>query len=53
MTGFHEVKLFVFKVSDLEEGVMLPDNWKPFTSEFILATQQVYVLARRWHRRSG
>lgn len=48
MTGYHEVQTFIFPLADLEHGVGLPENWKPFSS--VMISGVLVVVARRWHR---
>lgn len=53
MKGFHEVKVFKF-LAGYEDGVELPENWKPFAVTFIEQGKNgdvvLWVIARKWHR---
>ena len=47
MSGYHEVKVFVFKHGSTESWG-LPAGWKPFSAEF--SEGILYVICRKWHR---
>jgi hypothetical protein len=46
--GQHEIKLFRFRVADVEKGVTLPKGWKPRFIDYVDGNS-VRVTATYWH----
>jgi hypothetical protein len=47
--GHYEVKIFTFPTYELQNGVDLPADWKPFATLSADYTH-VHVVARKWCR---